>query len=61
MEERHFSRHLFNSTICKPLKKQVKMRYFVFFNGFLLEDIGKKPIFAPKVFLPFNIDCEDWF
>ena len=37
------------------------MSCFVFFNGFLLEDIGKKPIFAPKVFLPFNIDCEDRF
>lgn len=40
---------------------QVTTKRFVFFNRFLLEDIGKKPIFAPKVFLPFNIDSEDWF
>lgn len=40
---------------------QVTMKYFVFFNCFLLEHICKKPIFAPKVFLPFNIDCEDRF
>lgn len=30
------------------------MKCFIFFNGFLLEDIGKKPIFAPKVFPPFQ-------
>lgn len=40
---------------------QVKTMCLFFFNGFLLEYICEKPIFAPKVFLPFNIDCEDWF
>lgn len=43
------------------VKKQAKTRCFVFFNGFLLEDIGKKPFLHQKFFLPFNIDCEDCF
>lgn len=49
-----FFSSFFNSTICKPLKKQVKTRRFAFLTIFLLEHICKKPIFAPKVFPPFQ-------
>lgn len=34
MEERHFSRLFFNSTICKPFKKQAKTRRFAFLTIF---------------------------
>lgn len=61
LEECHFSRLFFNSTICKPLKKQVKTKGLFFLTVSFWKVYVKNLFLHQKFFLPFNIDCEDRF